>query len=253
MDDAQLAERYRLSQRAFLARFGARTVEPHGSVIAAVTPAAPERSLPNSIAYADPADVLPALPALEAIYRAEGIRAWTVWVRPGDDELVAALEEAGHVFDGQPALMVASLDELDLSATAGGAEIVGVTEWRVVGEINDHAYGIAGLAETFGAYRGGDTRGWLAVADGRPLATVSVLEHEGDAFLVFVATEPDARGRGLCRGLMSHALRRAAENGCTTTTLEGSPMGEPVYARMGYRTVGRLRLMERRLSNDSAQ
>jgi GNAT superfamily N-acetyltransferase len=248
-----LALRHRASQRAFLERFGTRTVQPHGSVIAAVTPAAPDRSLPNSIAYEDPADVLPALEELERIYRSEGIRAWTVWVRPGDDELAAALEEAGHVFDGQPALMGAPLDELDLSATLDGVEAVPVTDWRVVGEINDRAYGVSGLAETFGAYRGDDTRGWLAVADGRPLATVTVLEHEGDAFLVFVATEPDARGRGLWGGLMSHALRLAAGNGCTTTTLEGSQMGEPVYARMGYRTLGRLRLMERRLSNDSAQ
>lgn len=248
-----LALRHRASQRAFLERFGTRTVKPHGSVIASVTPEAPDRSLPNSIAYEDPADVLPALPELERIYRAEGIRAWTVWVRPGDDELAVALEEAGHAFDGQPALMGAPLEELDLSATLDGAEPVPVTEWRVVGEINDHAYGTSGLAETFARYRDDDTRGWLAMDGGRPLATVSVLEHDGDAFLVFVATEPDARGRGLCRGLMAHALRAAAGSGCTTTTLEGSPMGEPVYARMGYRTLGRLRLMERRLSNDSAQ
>ena len=233
-------------------RFGARTVELHDTVIAAVTPAAPDRSLPNSIAYEDPADVLTALPELERIYRAEGIRAWTVWVRPGDDELVTALEGEGHVLDGQPALMAARIDELDLSATVDGAEIVPVTDWRIVGEVNDRAYGISGLADTFADYRGDDTRGWLAVDGGRPLATVSVLEHEEDAFVVFVATEPAARGRGLCRGLMAHALRKAAENGCTTTTLEGSPMGEPVYSRMGYRTLGRLRLMERRLRNDSA-
>lgn len=247
-----LAARHRASQRAFLERFGTYTVEPHGSVIAAVTPAAPERSLPNSIAYADPADVLPALDALDDVYRAEGIRAWTVWVQPGHDELARALQERGHAFDGQPAQMAAPLAELDLSAQVAGADVVPVEEWRVVGEINDRAYGISGLAETFGAYRGGDTRGWLAVEDGRALATASVLEHEGDAFVVFVATDPAARGRGLCRGLLSHALREARDRGCTTTTLEGSPMGEPIYTRMGYRTLGRLQLWERRLRNDSA-
>lgn len=245
-----LAARHLASQRAFLERFGAHTLEPHGSVVAAVTPAAPERSLPNSIAYADPADVLPALDELERAYRAEGIRAWTVWVRPGDEALAAQLEAAGHALDGNPALMGAPIDELALSECP--LEVVPVTDWRVVGELNDAAYGITGLADTFGAYRGDDlTCGWLAVQDGRPLATASVLEWEGDAYVVFVATHPDARGRGLCRGLLSHGLRVARERGCTTTTLEGSSMGEPIYARMGYRTLGRLQLWERRLRNDS--
>jgi GNAT superfamily N-acetyltransferase len=246
-----LAERHRRSQRAFLERFGTYTVE-HGSVIAAVTPAAPDRSLPNSIADADPDDVVPALAELEEVYRSEGIRAWTVWVQPGHDELARALEAAGHSFDGKPAQMAAEIDALELSP-ADDVTVVPVDDWRVVGEINDAAYGISGLTETFGAYRGDDlTRGWLALRSGQPLATASVLEWEGDAFVVFVATMPSARGRGLCRGLLSHGLRVARENGCTTTTLEGSPMGEPLYERMGYRTLGLLLLWERSNSNDSA-
>ncbi len=84
------------------------------------------------------------------------------------------------------------------------------------------------------------------------MATASVLEQDGDAFVVFVATDPGARGHGLCRGLLWHALRRARDAGCTTTTLEGSPMGEPIYARMGYRALGRFGLWERRLRAESA-
>jgi GNAT superfamily N-acetyltransferase len=246
-----LAARHLASQRAFLERFGTYTVEPHGSVIAAVTPAAPDRSLPNSIVYRDPADVLPALPELERVYRSEGIRAWTVWVQPGHDELARELEAAGHAFDGKPARMGAVID--DLTLTDCPVEVVPVDDWSMVGALNDAAYGISGLTETFGAYRGDDlTCGWLAVEDGRPLATASVLEWAGDAFVVFVATHPDARGRGLCRGLLSHGLRAARERGCTTTTLEGSPMGEPVYTRMGYETLGRLQMWERRLRDESA-
>ena len=43
------------------------------------------------------------------------------------------------------------------------------------------------------------TRGWVVREDGRALATVSVLEHEGDAFVVFVATARCARARALPR------------------------------------------------------
>lgn len=246
-----LGERHRQSQRAFMARFGTRAVELHDTVIAILTPAVPDRSLPNSVVYQDPEDLVTALPELARLYRTEGIRAWTVWVRPGGDEAIAALEQAGHILDGNPALMGAPLDEIDLSAGLD-AEVVPAADWRVVGEINDRAYGITGLADTLDAYGGAGSRGWLAVVDGRPLATASVFEHEGDAYVVFVATDPEARGRGLCQGLMAHALRAARDNGCETTTLEGSPMGEPVYARMGYRTLGRLQLWEHRVRNDSA-
>lgn len=246
-----LAERHRASQRAFLERFGSRVERPHGTVLAAVTPEAPERSLPNSVVYEDPGDVLAALPALCEVYATAGVRAWTVWVRPGDEALGAELAARGHDFDGQPMLMAARIDELDL-ASAPPLRAVAVDDWGVVGELNDLAYGVSGLREAFARYDGRDTRGWLALDGERPLATVAVLEHGGDAFVVFVATLPEARGRGLCRGLMAHALREAAARGCTTTTLEGSPMGAPVYARMGYRELGRLQLWERRLRNDSA-
>ncbi len=46
---------------------------------------------------------------------------------------------------------------------------------------------------------------------------------------------------------MRTALRDARDAGVTTTSLEGSPMGEPVYAALGYETLGRLALYERRV------
>jgi hypothetical protein len=45
---------------------------------------------------------------------------------------------------------------------------------------------------------------------------------------------------------MRTALRAAAGDGATTTTLEATQAGEPVYAAMGYRAFGRYRMMEAR-------
>lgn len=254
MDDAALAARQHASHRAFNERFATRIERierPGGSVLAGITPESPERSLPNAVLYDDPADVLALLPELERLYARAGVRAWTVWVQPGDAELATALERAGHAFDGQPMRMAAAIGELDLPVRAD-LDVVPVTDWAVVGELNDRAYGVSGLAAAFARYRADATRGWLALADGRPAASVAVLERDGDAYVLFVATDPQARGRGLCSGLMGHALRAAAERGCTTTSLEGSPMGAPVYARLGYRSLGRFGLWERRVRNDTA-
>jgi GNAT superfamily N-acetyltransferase len=225
-----LAARQHASHVAFNRRFAARIVELDG-LLACVTPAAPERSLPNAVLYADPAAVPAAHDQLVRLYDEAGVRAWTVWVEPGDDDLARALEARGHAFDGQPMKMAALIEDVDLTAAAP-PELAPVTDWGLVGALNDAAYGVTGLAETFAGFRDDDTEGWLALVD---------------AYVLFVATHPDFRGRGICRGLLSHALRRAAERGCTTTSLEGSPMGEPIYARMGYRSLGRFGLWERRV------
>ena len=55
-----------------------------------------------------------------------------------------------------------------------------------------------------------------------------------------------ARGRGLATSLMRRALADARERGCTTTTLVATKMGHPVYARLGYRDLGRVQMWERR-------
>ena len=251
MTDTELAARQHASHVAFYEAMSAR-VERVGGVLAGVTPAVPDRSLPNAVLYEDPDAVVAALPELERLYAGEGVRAWTVWVHPGDDDLAAALADAGHAHDGQPMRMAAVLDELDLEPRRE-LDVEPVSDWRVFGELNDRAYGITGLAEVLGAFRSETARGWLARIGGEPACCVTVAPHAGDAYVCLVATVPEFRGRGLCSELMRHALRVARdEDGCTTTSLEGSPMGEPVYDRMGYRSLGRFGLWERRVRNDSA-
>jgi ribosomal protein S18 acetylase RimI-like enzyme len=237
-----LGARQHASHVAFNERLCTRTERLGRGLVAGITPASPQRSLPNAVLYEDPAEVVARHDELLALYVEAGVRAWTVWVEPGDDDLARELVARGHAFDGRPMKMAAPIAEVDLSAPA--PEVVEeVGDWRVVGALNDAAYEMTGLIDSFGGYRGDDTRGWLAIVDGTPAATVSVLEHEGDAYVGFVATDPRFRGRGLCRGLLAHALRLTD---CETTSLEGSPMGEPIYARMGYRSLGRFGLWELR-------
>ena len=45
---------------------------------------------------------------------------------------------------------------------------------------------------------------------------------------------------------MREGLRRARDAGAQSATLEASPMGYPIYERIGYRTLGRLRMLELR-------
>jgi hypothetical protein len=45
---------------------------------------------------------------------------------------------------------------------------------------------------------------------------------------------------------MLHALCDARERGCTTTSLQATARGKPVYERLGYRDIGAVHMWERR-------
>jgi ribosomal protein S18 acetylase RimI-like enzyme len=77
---------------------------------------------------------------------------------------------------------------------------------------------------------------------------LAVHDHDGDAGVTYVAARPEARGRGLVAALTREALRDAAARGCTTTTLEATKLGRPVYDRLGYRSLGTLEMWERRVA-----
>lgn len=248
---------------ATLAEFNARTGENSeggGSVrldglSAAITPVAPGRSVFNSVIYEDPAAVGPALGELATAYADAGVWAWTVWVPGEDAEVRRVLAAAGHRLDGEPRSMVLELGELaDFEAgeldwdRTQDAELVGLTGGRGFGfDAPTKGDGpppmrgnpLAGIADAGGQC-------YLARHDGEPAATVVIYDHEGDAGVYWVATVPDARGRGLCRGLMSRALLDARDRGCETASLQATKMGAPVYADLGFRDLGVIEMWERR-------
>jgi GNAT superfamily N-acetyltransferase len=221
-----------------------------GSAQAILTTARPERSLLNAVVYDDPGSV--PLDDLAAFF--EPVEAWCVWVQPGHDDLARACEARGMVADATPMMMAARIEDVDVAAREVPAEIDDQPDFAATGRVNDAAYGLP--PEHFApvmrrlspeSYR-------LAVArrDGEALACSGAVVDEGNAEVVFVATLPDARRQGLAAECMRAVLRAAAEEGCTTTTLEATAAGEPVYAAMGYASLGRYRMMEsRRTAADS--
>ena len=72
------------------------------------------------------------------------------------------------------------------------------------------------------------------------------LHHNDDCGISFVATVPEARRRGLATEVMRQALRDARDNGCTTTTLQATDLGERLYANLGYRRLCAMQLWELR-------
>jgi len=86
---------------------------------------------------------------------------------------------------------------------------------------------------------GGPIAGFVAEADGRPVGAsmVFVDEPTGIGIVGWVGTVPEYRRRGI-----GDAVTRAATNagfalGARLVSLQASPMGLPLYEKLGYRTV----------------
>lgn len=226
---------------------GAWVEKRAGGVVAAVLPGSPNRSVMNCVFYEDGGALLAVRDELEAVYRAAGVAAWTVWVLDGDDATARGLAAAGHVLDASPAAMGGVLAEMDLESR-GGVEVVRSDDWSALARLNAAAYGtpeedwisaLGGQTDALGAlYVVGDP------ADPDCCAFIST--HEGNAEVCFVATRAQARGRGLASELLRHALRAAMAEGSETTTLEATKLGRPVYERLGFRVLGELQMWERR-------
>ncbi len=229
---------------------GASVFERDG-VTAAFVPACSERSIANCVTYTDPAVLATMLDELDSLYQDAGIAAWTVWVPEFDREAIETLEAAGHKLDGSPRAM-----SLELAGFEGPE--IGNLDWdndvdpADFGRLNDLAYGLTpetGLAAGLTA-PASNLRLYQARVGGEPAAVLGTIDHEhghgGDLGFYFVATHPDHRGIGLASRLVTIALGEAIDRGLETSSLQGSPMGQPVYRRLGFTDDFAVTLWERR-------
>jgi ribosomal protein S18 acetylase RimI-like enzyme len=84
-------------------------------------------------------------------------------------------------------------------------------------------------------------RNWVASLDGVAVAAAALFVGAGIAGVYNVCTVPEARGRGIAGAVTAAALDEAASRGLRLAALGSSDMGYPVYRRLGFRDVSRLR------------
>ena len=80
-------------------------------------------------------------------------------------------------------------------------------------------------------------RHYVGLAGGDPVACASAFLAAGVAGLYFVCTVPDARRRGIGAAISREALAGTLELGFDVGVLGSSPMGQPMYERLGFREV----------------
>lgn len=208
---------------------GAEVSEFAGAAIAAFV-RAPERDfLNNAVLAPGGADLGGTLDTIEDSYGRRGIERYAVWVHESEPQAAAALLARGYRYDSATRTMAMAIGELgavDTSglelATADLAEF-----WRLVG--------VAGMVPDLPA----GAHFYVARYGGANAATLMALDHEGDCGIYMVGTEPAARRRGIATALSALAVAAAGRRGCTTVSLQATEMAVGVYARVGFRDLGR--------------
>jgi hypothetical protein len=206
--------------------------------VATAVPAS-NSSLINAAVPRLDARVAPHLDEIERFFA--DIPKWGVWVDPDNAADAEALQATGLVLDSTPVLMAAPIGMTDRTADPR-VERVTLEE---VGAVNDAAYGIPSgtLGSALAGIRPDDVKAY-GIREGGELASVVVIGVvDGDAFITFVATLPNQRGKRLASATLSAAL---ADSDAVTTSLQASKLGQSIYARLGYRPLGEIHLYERR-------
>jgi len=121
------------------------------------------------------------------------------------------------------------------------------TTARDLAMINAQAYGIP--AELFECMCNlhlwhADSYGYVGYADGKALTSAAAFPVAGTMYIAFVATVPEAHGKGYAESVMRHSIEQAGSAmGALRMTLHASDMGRPVYQAMGFEPGARVMLL----------
>ena len=83
---------------------------------------------------------------------------------------------------------------------------------------------------------------YIGYLHGAPVATAALVLDSGVAGIYAVATIPEARRKGIGRIMTVRPLLEARQSGYQVGILQASPMGYPIYKRLGFRDVGKYRI-----------
>jgi GNAT superfamily N-acetyltransferase len=206
-------------------------------VSAAVFPSSPERAVYNN-ALLDrdlgPAERAVAVDAMEAAYRSAGIGRYAAWVHESDEGMRAELSSRGYTIDESTRAM--GMSPGDISMAVPEVEF-GPLDWV------EYLQYLQAVGVPAGLLSGADPSAFHLLAaqvEGENVATAIAFDHDGDCGIFNMSTVEAARRRGLGTALTARQVHDAVERGCSTASLQSTPMAERVYAAVGFRDLGRI-------------
>jgi ribosomal protein S18 acetylase RimI-like enzyme len=182
-------------------------------------------------------------------------RRFSIWLRVGqaaDGDLAAAAEAAGFqaVYEMPEMLLGAPLPTEPLPAGAELRRLSEPDEAPDFWEVAKAAYATNGFPpEVFAGYTGHESllaenvAAFVIDLNEKPASIAMTIVNNGIAGIYWVGSHEHARGRGLGRAVTVAATNAGFDLGGETASLQASPMGRPIYAKLGYETAFDYRLL----------
>jgi ribosomal protein S18 acetylase RimI-like enzyme len=203
-------------------------------VAAAVFPHEPERAVYNNALLQrdlDAGERSAALDAMEAVYAADGVARFAVWVHESDEPMRGELERRGYTPDTTTRAMGMGLDEIRLPRPEIPLRPARWLEYLTM----------EGLPLDFLCTADHAAFHLLAArADGELVAAALAYDFDGDCGIYNLGTVEKARRRGLGTALTAAQVHDARARGCRTASLQSTEIAERVYAAVGFRDLGRI-------------
>ena len=174
-----------------------------------------------------------AVDAMDETYTAAGVDHYAAWVHESDEGMRAELIGRGYAVAESTRAMGMPLDV----AGAPPKIELGPSSWA------EHLRYLQLVGAPDGLLAGADATAFhvlTATVDDENVATAIAFDHNGDCGIFNVGTLEAARRRGLARALTAQLVHDAAERGCSTASLQSTPIAERVYASVGFRDLGRI-------------
>ncbi|WP_284254955.1 GNAT family N-acetyltransferase [Pseudolysinimonas kribbensis] len=218
---------------------GARVVRAPGIAVAVfVTP--PEGAyLNNAVLESSVSDAerAAAVAFAEHEYASAGIAEFAIWIDEHDDAGQRFLTDRGYRQTESTLAMSMDLGEVPAPpAGPAGVELVW-DDWDAYCELLELPGFLADADPA--AYRVVTAR----VEGGG--AEAMAFHHDGDCGIFNVGTTEAVRRRGLGAMVTRALLDDAVARGCGTASLQSTPEAERLYARLGFRALGRIREFSR--------
>ena len=75
---------------------------------------------------------------------------------------------------------------------------------------------------------------FVAMLDGKPVGTLTTCVFGPIAWIAMVLVDSEYRGRGVGTTLMRQALEFLEQRGVSSTRLDATPLGQPLYEKLGF-------------------
>ena len=174
--------------------------------------------------------------------------AWIVGPTSQPSDLGDRLLSRGFILADRMPGMILDLNTLQAPPVPAGVEILEVRDLETLDRwthVLSEGYDIPlEIATCFSNLPEGDRftsraplRVYLALHQGRPVACSMLYSGSDLAGVYCVATVPDARRKGIGAAVTAAPLLDARDQGLSTGLLHATPLGEPVYRRLGFQEV----------------